>query len=234
MTYKPQRPVLPKLYKVLHDGKSCNGGSFTWNTQGGVNYLPDKHMSKPLSHCSVGFHLTTDWRQWYGFGRDVYTATPYLGQILVKYEKYDKIYDNKVVTNSVVLSQKNAGPLAKLLKHFYDNVVEVCKSQNSLKKSNAKKIPPEGSVQSDFFSILPFPGCFVTAGGHWMEHCKYNNKDSMARTINFILAKLVKAHDSSITDKERQAVHDVWNLWKKGWVVLGVNPNTGKYVVRPA
>ena len=59
---------IPKLYKVLVDGKSCHGGTFEWKT--GKWY----HYRGELKMCSSGFHLTTKPYMWYKQNCEIYEA----------------------------------------------------------------------------------------------------------------------------------------------------------------
>lgn len=241
MAHQPQFPTVPKLYKVIEGDKSCNGGNYTWKTNGQLNELPLHHRGKALRHCSVGFHLTTDWRHWYGFGRDVYTATPCDGQILVQ-GSAGGTFDDKVVVASCTLSQKNADPLAKLLKHFYDDVIVQCKKLGNEDSLLVSGPAPKGavlhsSVGNVGVTTLQGPGCFVNAGFRWQSGIEYDVRNPLRSTINFILAYLVKSVDDKITEAERNTVHELWNLWKAGWIVVGKinrwgDVNNGKYVVQ--
>ena len=68
-----------KLYKVLVDGKSCNGGKLEWSlpTLKGKKWIPgDWHtVEGELSMCSKGIHLTKQpYQFWYKWGCKVFEA----------------------------------------------------------------------------------------------------------------------------------------------------------------
>lgn len=244
MAHKTKYPNIPKLYKVLSEGKSCNGGTYTWNTNGGLNTLPPAHVGRPLRHCSIGFHLTTDWRKWYEFGRDVYTAKSGNYQMLVQInDPYSGSCGDKVVVESCTLHDKNKDPVAKLFADFHADVVAVGKAlcKGGLPK-NGKA--PAGAVLSSKIS----PGnrtlvyhraptslaSFAGTGSLWHQHFPYYPRAEMAQTIRAILPYLVKSVDEKITEEERKWVHKLWNLWKAGWKVVGVvtyGDHKGKFIV---
>ena len=65
------------MYKVLRDGRSCNGGEHEWSLptkNGDGEWTPgDWHEHDgALSMCHSGFHITSDPPQWWDTGRDVF------------------------------------------------------------------------------------------------------------------------------------------------------------------
>ena len=68
----------PKLYKVLKNGKSYNGGDFAYSLprKRGKGWQPsDWHeCSGAIRVCSNGFHLTTEPWRWYEWGAQIYEA----------------------------------------------------------------------------------------------------------------------------------------------------------------
>jgi hypothetical protein len=228
MVYKAQYPTLPKLYKVLSNGKSCNGGSYTWDTAGGLNVLGGSHAGKPLSHCNVGFHLTTDWRNWYSLGRDVYTAIPGDRQVLVKHSWSGECED-KVVVGSVYLSDKNADPLAKLLKHFHTDFQWVIKNFDRTQRQRGN-MPKHCRLtrQTNVDRIGRFQHSFVTPG----ESMRNDHRHAFAESVRYILSKLVQSVDDKISMGEKNHVYNVWTLWQNGWAVYGYDEETEKYLVK--
>lgn len=231
------KPRVPTLYKVLLDGKSCNGGRYDWDTSGGVNYLPADQRQLPLKHCSVGFHLTTDWRRWYKFGRDVYEATVPGDEVLVQRSGRSSC-DDKVVVRSVRLWNKNADPQARLLKQFYNDAVLVRDGFKAARRRRKEKTAPKEAAlmpangrSGDFFSLK------ATGSSWYVQSILHANSDHFGEyyyrflsTIYFICTILIKSEEGTMTTAEKKSVHDVWNLWKAGWIVHGMN-QTGKYVV---
>ena len=63
-----------KLYKILVDGKSCNGGDLKWSLP--KNGKPGKwHKVKgELKICEKGLHLTTKPYKWYSWGCTCFEA----------------------------------------------------------------------------------------------------------------------------------------------------------------
>ena len=65
------------MYKVLRDGRSCNGGEHEWSLptkNGDGEWTPGdwhEHDGK-LAMCHSGFHITSDPPQWWDTGRDVF------------------------------------------------------------------------------------------------------------------------------------------------------------------
>jgi len=235
MAYESQRPTIPKLYKVLENGKSCNGGSYVWDTTGGINVLHGFYRGQKLKHCNTGFHLTTDWRQWYHLGRDVYEAEVPGGEILIKAGVYD--VEDKVVADSVILGNKNTDPLAKLLKDFHTDMKEVARNFPKIRKNRKKnglKSCRIGRKTDTHSYLLVIDSHFVQWENPFVIHRAddWSTKKSFRYSVSYILGKLVKSIDHGISKKERQTVHDIWNLWKQGWIVMGYDKSTGQYVVR--
>ena len=63
------RQEIQKLYKVLVDGKSCNGGDMEWDLPKLVKgkWIPGKWQTYKgkLKMCFSGIHLTTESFRWY-------------------------------------------------------------------------------------------------------------------------------------------------------------------------
>jgi hypothetical protein len=231
------KPRVPTLYKVLFDGKSCNGGSYEWDTSGGVNLLPANQRQLPLKHCSVGFHLTTDWKRWYKFGRDVYRATVPGDEILVKRDGSVRCED-KVVVRSCRLFDKNADPQVRLLNQFYDDAILVRDGFEAARRRRKEKTAPRGTVllpanghTGGLFSLKAFGSSwYVQSRLHASEEHFGEYYYRFRGTIYFICTALIKSEEGTMTEAEKKSVHDVWNLWKAGWIVHGTN-KAGKYVV---
>lgn len=244
MAFQRKLSHVPKLYKVLEDNQSCSGGRYTWQTDGAVNVLPPHQREKALQHCVTGFHLTTNWRQWYVFGRDVYTAIPGNREILVKVASVDGYGDceDKVVVRSCSLRDRNKDPMANLLKNFYNDVVEQCKKHSNTESKKVEGPVPHNAVlwtNVGYGVTQPlknYQPSFVYSGHLWHRYSHLTFRGALESTINYILPFLVKSVDSKLTEKERQEVHDIWNLWKQGWIVRGKviakgHVEYGKYVV---
>lgn len=226
MAYKEKLPKLPKLYKVIDGNSSCSGGRHTWDTSGGLNCLGGSHAGKPLRHCSIGFHLTTNWRNWYYLGRDVYTAAPGDGQVLLKVG-YDNICEDKVVVKSVYLSQKNADPLAKLLKQFHVDLKKV--EATFYTKSMRRGAVPKDCIRTrrkDADHVESFKTSFV----NYNNPMDGDHRAAFNLTVRYILSALVESLDSKVSKKKLDHVHAIWKLWKAGWAVYGYE--NGKYLVK--
>ena len=63
-----------KLYKILVDGKSCNGGDLKWSLP--KNGKPGKwyKVKGDLKICEKGLHLTTKPYKWYSWGCTCFEA----------------------------------------------------------------------------------------------------------------------------------------------------------------
>ena len=62
------------LYKVLVNGKSCNGGSMEWSLPDGDTPGEWHEVAGDISLCSNGLHLTPDPAQWWQDGAECYLA----------------------------------------------------------------------------------------------------------------------------------------------------------------
>lgn len=62
------------LYKVLKDGKSCNGGTMQWSLP--ENGTPGEwlRVEGDLKMCERGIHLTREPFRWWVWGADLYEA----------------------------------------------------------------------------------------------------------------------------------------------------------------
>jgi len=72
-----------KYYKILVDGKSCNGGDLTWSLpkqDKKGKWTPGKwhKIDDDIVMCSSGIHLTTKPYQWYKWNCICYEAEPIL------------------------------------------------------------------------------------------------------------------------------------------------------------
>lgn len=210
-----------------------------WDTTGGINQLPNQHYGRKLKHCTVGFHLTTDWRKWYQLGRDVYEAEAPGGEILIKtnWLYNEPSVEDKVVVDRVILKRKNADQLAKLLKDFHTDMKKVGCNFSKLRRNRKKgglKNCRIGRKTETVSHVLVRDSHFV----QWINPFNYHRTDdrdamkSFRYSVDYILGKLVKSVDHGISNKERQTVHDIWNLWKQGWIVMGYDKGTGQYVIR--
>lgn len=131
------------------------------------------------------------------------------------------------------MSQKNEIPLVRLLNQFYDDAVWVRANWTKLHRNRRRSKLAENAIVdsagvrsnrlwASSVGYKPRLGSFSTM--------PFGDSDSdFLSTLSFITTLLVKSDDKTITEAEKQAVHDVWNLWKSGWAVKGIMGST--YVV---
>ena len=81
-----------RLYKILVNGKSCNGGKMKWSlpTQDGDDWLPGEWASVKgdLQMCRCGIHLATEpYSHWYQWGATIYEVEADLSGALKQSDK---------------------------------------------------------------------------------------------------------------------------------------------------
>jgi hypothetical protein len=245
-----------KLYKVLKGNLSFHGGDFEYSLprKRGRGWKPGNwhEVEGFVKACHNGYHLTTSPFDWFDWGATIYEAEGEGDQSMGAFDS-DKIAFRRarllrpapvpafvarvsefMDTLKTFPKKPDGKPNPKWELHPSYSAAHVALSMFSLSRLEDRRLRFNAEVMNAADQFLtPWENAWRQAAEVSINQALYHTprrcgaSGALYARCNLILP----ANPSPLSDETRAAVDGYWEVWQKGYIFVGQNPDTGALIV---